>query len=106
MRDSFVIYRTFYRSIKGLPAEQKSIIVDALFGYALDGVEPNLEPVMQAIFESMRYGIDKASARYDANVKNGKKGGRPTITQPNPDEPTLTQPNPPITLMSMSMLRR
>ena len=77
MRDSFVFYASFYEAISNLPGETQLEVYNALCKYALLGELPELSPIAKAMFTVMRPVMDAASARYEASVANGKKGGRP-----------------------------
>lgn len=53
-------------------------MLEAIINYGLYGTIPeNLPPVLLALFNTMKFSIDKAQKRYDASVKNGKRGGAP-----------------------------
>jgi hypothetical protein len=77
MKDSFVFYASFYEAISNLPGETQLEVYNAICEYALLGELPELSPIAKAMFTVMRPVMDAASARYEASVANGKKGGRP-----------------------------
>ena len=77
MRDSFVFYASFYDAISNLPGDTQLEVYNAVCKYALLGELPELSPIAKAMFTVMRPVMDAASARYEASVANGKKGGRP-----------------------------
>lgn len=77
MKDSFVFYASFYEAISNLPGETRLEVYEAICKYALQGELPELSPIAKAMFTVMRPVMDAASARYEASVANGKKGGRP-----------------------------
>ena len=77
MKDSFVFYASFYEAISNLPGETQLEVYNAICKYALQGELPELSPIAKAMFTVMRPVMDSASARYEASVANGKKGGRP-----------------------------
>ncbi len=78
MRDSFVFYRNFYETIKELPKRQFTIMLDAIINYGLYKTLPDkLPPALLALFNTMKYAIDKAQKRYDSSVENGRLGGAP-----------------------------
>jgi hypothetical protein len=95
MRESFVFYGSFYEAIKELPEPAQLELYGAICEYALYDNEPDyLSAISKAMFALMKPNIDKAAARYQKNIENGKKGGRPkTQTEPN-QNPTETQPKP------------
>ena len=97
-RDSFIFYRSFYEGIKELDFEQQGRVYNALFGYALNGEEPDLTGAEKAAFVLIKPQIEANNRRYE----NGKKGGRPaTETKPkgskkatkNNQTKTKTKPN-------------
>ena len=96
MRDSIVFYRSFYEAIKEIPLEEQGIVYNAIYGYALDGVEPELTGTAKAIFLLVKPQIDANNNRYENGRKGaeyGKKGGRPKTE--NPEETPNITPNKP-----------
>ena len=96
MRDSIVFYRSFYEAIKEIPLEEQGVVYNAIYGYALDGIEPELNGIAKEIFILVKPKIDANNNRYE----NGKKGGKPkanqneTKTEPKPNQDvTETEPN-------------
>ena len=96
MRDSIVFYRSFYEAIKEIPLEEQGVVYNAIYGYALDGIEPELTGIAKAIFLLVKPQIDANNSRYE----NGKKGGKPktnqteTKAEPKPNQDvTETEPN-------------
>ena len=85
MRDSIVFYRSFYEAIKEIPLEEQGVVYNAIYGYALDGIEPELTGIAKAIFLLVKPQIDANNSRYE----NGKKGGKPKANQ----NETKTKPN-------------
>ena len=62
--------------------EDRLALYDALARYHFKGEEPEgLPDHLADCFELMRPNLDKSSARYDACVANGSKGGRPRKNQ-------------------------
>ena len=85
MRDSIVFYRSFYEAIKEIPIEEQGIVYNAIYGYALDGVMPELTGIAKAIFLLVKPQIDANNERYENGCKGaeyGKKGGRPKKENP------------------------
>jgi hypothetical protein len=102
MKDSFVFYKSFYDAIKNMPDElEQAKAYNYIFEYVFEGKEPQEKNFAAAMFYMVKVNIDNAIKRYEANVENGRKGGRPkkienpTETQPKPKQnPTETQPKP------------
>lgn len=79
MRDSLVIYRSFYEASKNMtPEEFKELWVN-LLQYALDDEEPGdiQSPMAEAILTMAKPQLDANKSRQD----NGKKGGAPEGNQ-------------------------
>jgi len=74
MKDSFVFYRSFYESTKGLPDESRLRIFDNICELALNDEDiDGLQGIEINIFTLIRPQIEANNQRYE----NGKKGGRP-----------------------------
>jgi hypothetical protein len=74
MKDSFVFYRSFYESTKGLPNESRLRIFDNICELALNDEDiDGLQGIEINIFTLIRPQIEANNQRYE----NGKKGGRP-----------------------------
>lgn len=84
-RNGFVFYRSFYEALCALDPETRLACYDALMNYGLNGVEPEAEGVIKAVFILFKPQIDANNKRY----ANGCKGGKPKSNQ---DE-TKTKPN-------------
>ena len=75
MKDSFVFYRSFYESTKGLPDESRLRLFDNICELALNGKDiDGLHGIEINIFTLIKPQIEANNQRYE----NGKKGGRPT----------------------------
>lgn len=92
MRDNVMMYRTQCEAIRNLPPEQFKAVVTAMWDYELDGIIPEDDPVVVAMFMMAKPLIDKRNAHYE----NGKKGGRPKTEKPEEteEEPTETEEEP------------
>lgn len=77
MRHSLIFLPSYKDSIRPLDDQTRLLMYDALVDYAVDGIEPNLPPLLNALFLSFKPIIDNGIKKYDAAVENGKKGGRP-----------------------------
>lgn len=100
-RDSFIIYRSFIEIIRDLDGNQAKEFIIAISDYALDGVEPTLEGILNTLWKPVKPQLDANRKRYE----NGKKGGAPKGSRNNPngrrgksDSPEeLTKNNPELT---------
>ena len=94
-RESFVFYRGFAECIKELDKDVRCECYEALIDYALDGIEPETNGIVMAVFKAFKAQIDANNRRYE----NGQKGGRPknqteTKTKPKQNQTeTETKPN-------------
>lgn len=99
MRHNLVFMPSYKDSIRPLDDENRLLMYDALVDYAVDGIEPNLPPLLNALFLAFKPIIDNGISNYDAAVENGKKGGAPKGNQnarkyPKKKQPKTTQNNP------------
>lgn len=98
MRDSFVMYRSFYDAVSELDDTDRLAVLDAICKYALDGTEPEQKGTVSGMFKLIRPQIDANNKRYE----NGKRGAtKPepnrgqTVTKPEPNlDQTVTKPEP------------
>lgn len=99
MRHNLIFMPSYKDSICLLDDENRLLMYDALVDYAVDGIEPNLPPLLNALFLAFKPIIDNGISNYDAAVENGKKGGAPKGNQnarkyPKKKQPKTTQNNP------------
>ena len=87
MRDSFVMYRSFYDAVSELDDTDRLAVLDAICQYALDGIEPEQKGTVSGMFKLIRPQIDANNKRYE----NGRRGG--TKPEPNPNQ-SVTKPEP------------
>lgn len=85
MRDSIVFYRSFYEAIKEIPLEEQGVVYNAIYGYALDGIEPELNGIAKAIFLLVKPQIDANNTRYENGKKGGKAKGNQNVTEVEPN---------------------
>ncbi len=121
-RDSFVIFKNWVDAIDTLPEENRYETFKALADYGLSGQMPeNISQITRALLCSFSAGVERNLERYQANVENGKKGGRPkkikkdcnkdknleetcdnSKTEQNPEKPNETEQNPTITQKNLT----
>ena len=92
-RCGFTFLPSYYDALRPLPDEERLALFDAILDYAFQGKEPDLPPLLNCCFSLLRPNVDASVRRYQANVENGKKGGRPTKQKPN-ENPSQTQEKP------------
>lgn len=84
MRDSFVFYRSFQRSIQHLDASEQLEVYHAIIAYALDQVEPELTRYSQAVWEAIKPQIAANQRKYEAGLRGGKPKANQDLTIPKP----------------------
>lgn len=90
----FFFYESFCRGVEALPDNvSKFSLLRAIMYYGIYGQEPQFteveewqRPFLNSAFVQIRILLDGAKARYNANVTNGKKGGRPRKATTEPSE--------------------
>ena len=87
MRDSVLIYRSFWEALKQLPEEDRLAAITAIIDYGLDDIEPDVSGVASAIFLIAKPLVDKNNTRY----QNGMKGGRPKTREEPIENQTETK---------------
>ena len=89
MRDSFVFYKSFYDSMLELEnSDSRMKVMSAICDYAFEDIEPDLSVfnTSEKIILTIGIPLINASIR---NFENGKKGGRPTIKNPQLEKDIL-----------------
>jgi hypothetical protein len=89
MRDSFVFYKSFYDSVLELEnSDSRMKVMSAICDYAFEDIEPDLSVfnTSEKIILTIGIPLINASIR---NFENGKKGGRPTIKNPQLEKDIL-----------------
>jgi hypothetical protein len=76
IRDSFIFYRSFYKSAKKLSKEDKAEIFDAICCYALDGEIIEMSIVPEAIFSVIQPNLDANRRKWKNGCKEKKKGSK------------------------------
>lgn len=89
MKDGFLLHITHYPSIQKLSVEEKAELLDAIFEYNINHLEPIFESrATDIIFSFLKQQFDNDEQKYlmivERNRKNGINGGR---HNKNPKEP-------------------
>ena len=94
MKDSMVIYRSFYEALNGLPEQNRLEVWAAICELGFNGVEVELIGLSKTIFMLIKPQIEANNRKAIAGKNNGylgaehgKKGGRPRSEKP-PMKPT------------------
>ncbi|MDP3645426.1 MAG: DUF6291 domain-containing protein [Bacteroidota bacterium] len=81
MKDSFIVYNSFYPPVQGLSDGEKGMLLDAIFQYQTGSKVRELPPVVQMAFNFIKAHFKRDSEKYqniiERNQTNGLKGGRP-----------------------------
>lgn len=80
MRDSFILYNSFYEPIKTLKNEQLGKLLRAIFNYTINGeITQDTEIMIAFMFIKNQLDIDNEKYKKicERNKNNGSKGGRP-----------------------------
>jgi hypothetical protein len=82
MKDSFLIYNSFYEPIKLLKDNEKAELLDLMFEYNITGEIPEIKSLqVKILWATMKQQFDRDSIKYqnivERNRINGSKGGRP-----------------------------
>lgn len=72
-KESFVYYRSFWDAIRTRPDNERLALYDAIFLYAFEGKQSELQGVEYSIFTLIKPQIDANHRKWE----NGFKGGRP-----------------------------
>ena len=74
MRDTMIIYRSFFEAIRELPKENQAEIWNAVYELGLNGVEIELQGLSKTIFMLVKPQIE-------ANLKRFENGKKPKLKQ-------------------------
>lgn len=85
MRDSTIIYRSFFEAISALPKEDRATMWDAVFEYSLNFKEIELTGVSKTIFILIK-------PLLDANIKNFENGCKPKKKRKTDDKEAKQKP--------------
>jgi hypothetical protein len=94
MKDSMVIYRSFYEALNGIPEQNRIEVWAAICELGFNGIEIELNGLSKTIFMLIKPQIEANNRKAMAGKNNGylgaehgKKGGRPRSEKP-PKKPT------------------
>ena len=81
------VFTDFAQSMEALGDAERGRLFTAMLEYAESGKLPDLRGNERFLWGTAKAQIDRAQERYDKDVENGKKGGRPK----NPNKPIETR---------------
>lgn len=77
-RKQFTFYRSYYEAVERLNKRDRLAALDAILGYALDGVEPvDLTPVQFAVFHLVRPTLDAGRRKAMGGMHGKEDKGKP-----------------------------
>jgi len=89
-KKSFILYKDSLVIIEEMTDEQAGLLFKAINDYQ-NGIDPKLDFGLRMAFTPFKNQFVRDNEKWEekaaVNRENGKKGGRPTITQPNPENP-------------------
>lgn len=92
MKDSFILYNSFYEPIKTLKNEQLGKLFRAIFNYTINREITQEDDILIA-FMFIKNQLDLDNEKYERicerNKKNGSKGGRPKKPTGKSENPTI-----------------
>lgn len=90
MRDSFIVYRSFYEASKNLPAQDYKEFWNSLLAYALDEEEPKKlkSEFGEALLTMAKPQIDANKKRQDAGIKGGRPKKSDSKSAPKRKDPS------------------
>ena len=96
--NNFVFFPSFLECVRNAPENERADIVYSIVQYGIYGKVPKkTTQSFKIIFPAIKPIIDASVKRYNAQIENGKKGGRPkkVKTQQKPNEnPNITENEP------------
>jgi hypothetical protein len=91
IKDSFILYKSFYAPVRNLSDKQLGRLFRALFNYQIEG-STQVDADLEMAFGFFRNQMDLDEAKYQdkvrVNKENGSKGGRPG-KEKNPKKRTV-----------------
>tara|TARA_R100001530_G_scaffold112983_3_gene79995 strand:- start:779 stop:1564 length:786 start_codon:yes stop_codon:yes gene_type:complete len=75
-KQSFILYKSFYKPTKGLTLEQKGMLYDAIFQYQIDGTEPNISCDIIMAFMFFKNQFDLDISKWDAVLEKRREAGK------------------------------
>ena len=98
--NNFVFFPSFFECVNNAPESERADIVYCIVQYGIYGKVPKkTTQSFKMIFPAIKPIIDASVKRYNSQVENGKKGGRPKKDK-NPNETQLKPKENPIKTQS------
>lgn len=89
-KNAFLLSYDFQEQIQLLSDDEAGQVFKAIFGYCLGEPCPQLSPLAQIVFISIRQSVERFDKNYaktiDKNRENGQKGGRPAKSENKVEE--------------------
>ena len=85
-KNNFIFYVSYYNAIEKLDRNKMLATLHAIVKYGVTGITPKkMSKTTKSILDLIKPNIDSSQKKYLARITNGKKGGRPKITQLKPN---------------------
>lgn len=107
-RDSILFYRSFYDAVKALPKKHQLAAFESIIEYGLNGVEPDGDGVISAIFALIKPQVDANNRRFingSKGAEHGVKGGRPRKEQEQGQKPKQSKQTKPKQGVSLEFIK-
>jgi len=76
MKESFLMYLSFWEPVKDLPREQKGELLEAIYGYQSNGEIMQLSPPVKMAFAFLKSQFQRDDTKYLEIVEKRRKSGR------------------------------
>lgn len=86
MKESFILYTSYYDILKELTDEQFGQLMRALFVYARDGEAPELPAAIKMAFAFIRDDMDRNTAKYETRCKRNRENIQRRWAKKNDDD--------------------
>ena len=73
MKESFLIYKSLYGPLKTLSLEEKGLLFEAIFTYQIEGVVPDLPPVLNMAFQFVKDQFDRDDNKYNEKCERNHR---------------------------------
>lgn len=94
MRDSFVFYGSFYEALSEIDDDSVRLAVyDAVAGYALTGIVPELSGTASALFKLIKPVIDANNKRREDGCLGGRPKTKPMVTKNDENQKPMVTKN-------------
>lgn len=94
MIDRYTFFRSYYDSLKELPAQEFKNVMCAMNAYVFEGQEPNLDGFAKSVFLLIKPHLDKSMEIVEKRSAAGKAGANAKQTKANASKSKQTTSKP------------